>query len=256
MEVFVGQVQSSRSVFGLLGTCSADDETGDAGSLLRFVQAEQTGLAAAADDQDLLTGLDQSCSLSGSACDVQSGQRGTCGHIVGQLRIDAGLEQDGLTLDVDLVDGRSHLEDLVDSQRGEGQGNQRSDLIAGLQVANIVVANLLDSTHQHAAGTGPGILVLTGVSDDFLHLVADRFHFFLGGNFRGLLVQNALNDLGEGSGVDVQGLNVDQNFVVPDLHVVVDDIRRLGQNSLGRDNSVSAVRIRCMFLHSFCPPYD
>ena len=75
MEVFVSEVESTSSVFGLLGACCANYETVNANSLLCFIEAEKTGLAAATDNENLLVQLAELCSLCRSTCNVECGER-------------------------------------------------------------------------------------------------------------------------------------------------------------------------------------
>ena len=132
--------------------------------------------------------------------------------------------------------------DLVDLQRGEGQGDQGGDLVADLQVAVLQIgADVSDLADEHAAGAGDRVLLLAALGHDPEDHVADL-----------LLVAAAdVGNLGEGSGVDVQGDDVADDLVGIVLgHVVVDLIGRLGQNALGFDDAVSAVLVAFQF-HNF-----
>ena len=71
-------------------------------------------------------------------------------------------------------------QDLVDLQRGHGQGDQRDDLVAFLQVeAGLllqVLADVSNDTLEHTAGTGDRILLLAALSDDaqdLAHVIVD-----------------------------------------------------------------------------------
>ena len=188
--------------------------------------------------------MGQLASLRGSAGYVQSGQSQRLGHIIGHLGIQSGLEQDGLADDVNAVDILVDSQDLVDLQRGHGQGNQGDDLVAFLQVeAGLllqVLADVSDDALEHTAGTGDRILLLAALSDD----AQDHFADLL------LVAAAGLRDLGEGSGVDVQGGDIADDLVGIDLaHVVVDLPCSLGQNALGLDNAVSTVLVAFQFSH-------
>ena len=135
-------------------------------------------------------------------------------------------------------------QDLVDLQRGHGQGDQRDDLVAFLQVeAGLllqVLADVSDDTLEHTAGTGNGVLLLAALSDD----AQDHFADLL------LVAAAGLRDLSEGSGVDVQGGDIADDLVGIDLaHVVVDLPSSLGQNALGLDNAVGTVLVAFQFSH-------
>ena len=188
--------------------------------------------------------MGQLASLRGSAGHVQSGQSQRLGHIIGHLGIQSGLEQDGLADDVNAVDILVDSQDLVDLQRGHGQGNQGDDLVAFLQVeAGLllqILADVSDDALEHTAGTGDRILLLAALSDD----AQDHFADLL------LVAAAGLRDLSEGSGVNVQGGDIADDLVGIDLaHVVVDLPRSLGQNALGLDNAVSTVLVAFQFSH-------
>ena len=135
-------------------------------------------------------------------------------------------------------------QDLVDLQRGHGQGNQGDDLVAFLQVeAGLllqILADVSDDALEHTAGTGDRILLLAALSDD----AQDHFADLL------LVAAAGLRDLSEGSGVDVQGGDIADDLVGIDLaHVVVNLPRSLGQNALGLDNAVGTVLVAFQFSH-------
>ena len=191
----------------------------------------------------------QLAGLSGSAGHVQSGQGQRLGHILGHLAVQSGLEQDGLADDVNAVDILVDGQDLLDLQRGHGQGHQRNDLVAFLQVeAGLVLqilADVSDDTLEHTAGTGDGVLLLAALSDDAHDHLADLL----------LVAAAGLGDLGEGSGVDVQGGNVADDLVGVDLgHIVVDLPSSLGQNALGLDHAMGTVLVAFQFSHCKYPP--
>ena len=229
----------------LLGVADdAHDLTLGADLLHSFPTAQNTGLAVGAQDQDAVTLVGQLAGLRGSAGHVQSSQSQRLGHIIGHLGIQSGLEQDGLADDVHAVDILVDGQDLVDLQRGHGQGDQRDDLVAFLQVeAGLllqVLADVSDNALEHTAGTGNGVLLLAALSDD----AQDHFADLL------LVAAAGLGDLGEGSGVDVQGGDIADDLVGIDLaHVVVDLPSSLGQNALGLDNAVGTVLVAFQFSH-------
>ena len=135
-------------------------------------------------------------------------------------------------------------QDLLDLQRGHGQGDQGDDLVAFLQVeAGLllqVLADVSDNALEHTAGAGDRILLLAALSDD----AQDHFADLL------LVAAAGLGDLGEGSGVDVQGSDIADDLVGVDLaHVVVDLPCSLGQNALGLDNAVGTVLVAFQFSH-------
>ena len=188
--------------------------------------------------------MGQLAGLRGSAGHVQSGQSQRLGHIIGHLAVQSGLEQDSLADDVHAVDILVDGQDLLDLQRGHGQGHQRDDLVAFLQVeAGLllqVLADVSDDALEHTAGTGDRILLLAALSDD----AQDHFADLL------LVAAAGVGDLGEGSGVDVQRGDVADDLVGIDLgHVVVDLPSSLGQNALGLDNAVGTVLVAFQFSH-------
>ena len=97
-----------------------------------------------------------------------------------------------------------------------------------------------DDALEHTAGAGDGVLLLAALGDDPEDHLADLL----------LVAAAGLGDLGEGSGVDVQGSDVADDLVGVDLaHVVVDLPSSLGQNALGLDNAVSTVLVAFQFSH-------
>jgi len=191
----------------------------------------------------------QLAGLSGSAGHVQSSQSQRLGHILGHLGIQSGLEQDGLALDVHTVDILVDSQDLVDAQRGHGQGHQRDDLVAFLQVEAGLLLQILtdvgDNALEHTAGTGHGVLLLTTLSNDAQDHLADLL----------LVAAASLSDLSEGSGVDVQGGHVADDLVGVDLgHIVIDLPSSLGQNALGLDYTMSTVLVAFQLCHNIFPP--
>ena len=135
-------------------------------------------------------------------------------------------------------------QDLLDLQRGHGQGHQRDDLVAFLQVkAGLVLqvlADVSDDALEHTAGTGNGVLLLAALGHDAHDHLADLL----------LVAAAGLGDLGEGGGVDVQGGHVADDLVGVDLaHVIVDLPSGLGQHALGLDNAVGTVLVAFQFSH-------
>ena len=193
--------------------------------------------------------MGQLAGLSGSAGHVQSSQSQRLGHILGHLGIQSGLEQDSLALDVHTVDILVDGQDLVDAQRGHGQGHQGDDLVAFLQVEAGLLLQILtdvgDNALEHTAGTGHGVLLLTTLSNDAQDHLADLL----------LVAAASLSDLSEGSGVDVQGGHVADDLVGVDLgHIVIDLPSSLGQNALGLDNTMSTVLVAFQLCHNIFPP--
>ena len=193
--------------------------------------------------------MGQLAGLRGSAGHVQSSQGQRLGHIIGHLGIQSGLEQDGLADDVHAVDILVDGQDLVDLQRGHGQGHQGDDLVALLQVeAGLllqILADVSDDALEHTAGAGDGVLLLAALGHDAQDHLADLL----------LVAAAGLRDLSEGSGVDVQGGDIADDLVGVDLgHIVVDLPSSLGQNALGLDNAVSTVLVAFQFSHDKFPP--
>ena len=214
-----------------------------------LVAAQDGGLAVGAQDQDTVALLGELAGLSRSTGHVQSSQSQRLGHIVGQLGIQSRLKQDGLALDVHAVDILVDRLDLVDAQGGHGQGDQRSDLVADLQVEvgllQQVLTDVSNLADEHTAGTGHGVLLLAALSDN----TQDHFADLL------LIAAAGLRNLSEGSGVDVQRDDIADDLVGVDLgHIVVDLPSSLGQNTLGLNHSVSTVLVAFQFCHNSFPP--
>ncbi len=76
------------------------------------------------------------------------------------------------------------------------------------------------------------------------HFFLDLFHdFVLAGAFAGLLL-GIVVDVGERSGVDIESLDIDEDFVVvKNIHVIVQFVGGLGKNALGLDDTMSAVLV-------------
>ena len=131
--------------------------------------------------------------------------------------------------------------DLVYAQRSHGQGDQGSDLVADLQVAVLeIFADVANLTDEHAAGTGYGVLLLAALGN----YAKDHFADLL------LVAAAGFGNLGEGSGVDVQGDDVAHDLVGIELsHVVVNFVSRLGQNALGLDYAMDTVLVA---FHCHC----
>ncbi len=81
------------------------------------------------------------------------------------------------------------------------------------------------------------------------HLFLDLFKdLFLGGAFASLLF-GIVHNVGERSGVDIEGLDIDEDFVVvEDVHIVVEFVGRLGQYALGLEYTVNTVFVT-FWLH-------
>ena len=239
----VAQVHALKQVGVLLADDQGHHVAGGADALHGLVAAHHAALACAAQDQHGVAGLDQLGGLGGSAGHVQGGQGQLLAHVVGQLGVQAGLEQDGLGLHVHAVDLGVDGLDLVDLQRSQGQGDQRCDLVAHLQVdlALQILADLLDGADKHAAGAGDRVLHLAALAHD----VQDHL---LG---LAQVLPAGLIDLGEGGGVDIQRGHVAQDLVGPALHGVVDLLGRLGQQALGLDDAVSAVLVAFLLHRKF-----
>ena len=97
----------------------ADDLAGHADALLGLVAAEHAALATGAKDDDGLAILAELGGLCGSTGHVECGESQLFGHVAGNLSIDAALEEDGLALDVDLVDVGTDFLNLVDAEGSE-----------------------------------------------------------------------------------------------------------------------------------------
>ena len=130
--------------------------------------------------------------------------------------------------------------DFPDLQGGQGQGDQRGNLIAHLQVDLTlqILADLLDRTDEHAAGAGDGVLHLAALVDDIQdHLLG----------LAQVLAAGLIN-LGKGGGVDVQGGDVTEDLVGVALHGIVDLLGGLGHKALGLNHAVDTILI-AFFLH-------
>ena len=238
----VAQVHALEQVGVLLADDQGNHVAGGADALHGLVAAHHAALAGAAQDEHGVAGLHQLGGLGGSAGHVQSGQGQLLAHVVGQLGVQAGLKQDGLSVHLHPVDLGVDGLDLVDLQGGQGQGHQGGDLVAHLQVdlALEILADGLDGADEHAAGAGDGVLHLAA-------LVHDVQNHLLG---TGQILLAGLVDLGEGGGVNVQRGHIAQDLVGVDLvHVVVDLLGSLGQQALGLNHAMGAVLV-AFLLHS------
>ena len=239
---------------GRLGTVGDTDHlTRDADALLGFVGAEHTALTTGAKDDDGLAVLAQLGGLGRSTSHVQSTQGELLRHVIRNLGIDAAFEQDGLALDVDLVNVGTDFQDLVDAERGQREADEGGDAVAFLQVdlAFQGVADLLDLAEEHTARAGTTVAVLALQFHVEEHLLLHLFHDLLFACARTSLLLGVVVDVGERSGVDIQGLHVDEDLVVPNLvHVVVQFVSGLRQHADGFDYTVSTVFVT-MFLHCF-----
>ena len=248
-DVAEAEVLDTLGRLGAVG--DTDHLTRDADALLGFVGAEHTALAASAKDDDSLAILAELGGLGRSTSHVQSAQGELLRHVIRNLGIDAAFEQDGLALDVDLVNVGTDFQDLVDAERGQREADEGGDAVAFLQVdlAFQGVADLLDLAEEHTARAGTTIAVLALQLDVEEHFLLHLFHnSLLACAFTSLLL-GVVVDVGERSGVDVQGLHVDEDLVVPNLvHVVVQLVSGLRQHADGFDYTVSTVFVT-MFLH-------
>ena len=248
----VAEAEVLDALGGLGAVGDADDFAGDADAFFGFVAAEHAALAAGAEDDDGLAVLAELGGLGGGAGHVEGGEGELLGHVGGDLGVDAAFEEDGLALDVDLVHVGAYFEDFVDAQGGEGEGDEGGDAVALLEVdfAFQGVADFLDLAEEHAARAGATIAVLALELDVEEHFLLDLFHdLVLGGAGAGLLF-GVVVDVGEGGGVDVEGLDVDEDFVVPDfVHVVVELVGGLREDAFGFDDAVGAVLV-AFFLHN------
>ena len=173
--------------------------------------------------------------LGGGAGHVEGRQSQRLGHIVGQLGVNAALEQDGLALDIDAVDGLVDGLDPVDLQRGQGQADQRGDLVADLQVAvGEVLADVGHLADEHAAGAGDRVLLLAALGHDAEDHLADLL----------LVAAAGFLDLGEGGGIDVQADHIADDLIgVMLAHIVVNLPRGLGEHALRLNDAVGAVLV-------------
>ena len=129
-------------------------------------------------------------------------------------------------------------QNLLDLQGSHGQGDQRDDLVANLQVeaglSQQILADVSNFALEHTTGTGDGVLLLAALSDD----THDHFADLL------LIAAASFLDLSERSRVNVQRSDVADDFIGVQLgHVVVDLPGSLGQNALGLDNAVRTVLV-------------
>ena len=223
----------------LLGvTDNAHNTTLGAHLLHGLKAAQNAGLAVGAQNQNAVALLRQLAGLSRSAGHVQSSQSQRLGHILGHLGVQGGLKQNSLTHDVHTVDVLVDGQDLVDLQGSHGQRNQRNDLVAHLQIkvglGQQILTDISNLALEHAAGAGHRVLLLAALGHDAHDHFADL----------DLIAAAGLFDLGEGSGVDVQGGNIADDFVGVALgHIVVDLPCSLGQNALGLDDAMGTVFI-------------
>ena len=237
----MAQAQTFEQACVLVADNQRDYAAGSAAALHGLIAAEHAALARAAQDENAVAPVDQLAGLGGGAGHVQGVQSQFLAHVVGKLGVQAGLEQDGLGIHLHPVNILVDREDLVNLQGGHGQGDQRGDAVALLQVdlPLQIVAQLGDCTHKHAAGAGNGVLLLAALRHDLQDLGSDLL----------IVVSGLVGDLGKGSRVDVQGGDVHQDLVGVDLvHIVIDTVGRLGQDALGLDDPVRAVPI-AFFLH-------
>ena len=206
-DVAEAEVLDALGALGAVG--DTDDLAGHADALLGLIAAEHAALAAGAEDDDRLAILAQLGGLGGSTGHVECAQGELLGHIGRNLGIDAALEEDGLTLDVDLVDLGTDLQNLVDAERSEAQAHEGGDAVALLEVDLALqgVTNLLDLAKEHTARTSATVAVLAlelHIEEHlFLHLFED---LLLAGAFAGLLL-GIVVDVSERSAVDVQRLS-------------------------------------------------
>ena len=208
---------------------------GGAHLLHGLIAAEDGALAVGPQDQDGVPLLGELAGLGGGAGHVESRQGQGFAHVGGELGIDAAFKEHCLAHDVHPVDVLVDGQNLVDAQRGQGQGHQGSDLVPHLQIPILqVLADIGHGADEHTAGAGNRVLLLAPLGHDAHDHLADLLFVAAAG----------LLDLGEGGGVDVQGLNVADDLVgVENVHVVVDPVRRLGEHALGLDDAMGAVLV-------------
>ena len=230
----VAEAEVQQTFRALFAVAKADNLARHAGALLGFIAAEHTALAARADNQNRIAGLYELGRLGRRAGYVQSRKREVFGQVGRNLGIDAAFKQNGLAVDVHLVDVGADVLDFVNAQGRKRERNQGRDFVAFLEVdfAFERVADFLYRAEQHTARTRYGVAVLAL----FFH---DAEHDF--GNL-GLVAAGLFFNLRKAGGVDVQRLYVNEDFIVVEhVHVVVDFVGRLGQNALGRNDAVCTV---------------
>ena len=173
--------------------------------------------------------------LGRGAGHVHQGQTELLPQVLRQLGVDAGLEEDGLRPAEHLLGVQVDGGDLVELQRGEGQGDEGGDPVAHLDVrlAGQIRPDLLHPADEDAAGLGHGVLELAPLRHDLLDGLGDAPH-----------VAAALPlDAPEGGGRGLEGDDVDENFIGIDDGGVVHLLRRLRQQPLGGDHPVAAIRV-------------
>src|SRR5690606_2978038 len=100
--------------------------------------------------------------------DVVKGEGEPFGEIAGELGEGGGGEDDGLACDVDLRRLRTYLSDAVDAERGEREGGEGGDAIAGTEAAVFDgAADASHATEEHAAGAGDAVVLLAALFDRF-----------------------------------------------------------------------------------------
>ena len=250
-DVAEAEVLDTLSALRAVG--DTDNLAGDADALLGLIAAEHTALATSTEDDDGLTIVAQLSGLGGSTGHIECAEGQLLGHIVGNLGIDTALEEDSLTLDVDLVDLGTDLAEAVDAERSQRQADEGSDAVALFQVDLALqgVADLLNLTQQHTAGTGTTVAVLALQLDIEQHFFLHLFEDLLFGSAFASLLLGIVHNVGERRGVDVKGLDIDKDLVViENIHIVVDLVCRLRQNALRLEYTVNTVFVT-FWLHNF-----
>ena len=146
--------------------------------------------------------------LGGSAGHVQGGQGQLLAHVVGQLGVQAGLEQDGLGLHVHAVDIGVDGLDLVDASEESGTGRPEMTILSPTfrsKPGFFCKSSPMSVTAPMNIPPEPvtGFCMLATLGDDVQDHLADLL----------LVAAASLSDLSEGSGVDVQGGHVADDLV-------------------------------------------
>ncbi len=105
--------------------------------------------------------------------------------------------------------------------------------------------NFPHSADEHAATSGIGVVVLAPFGHQVENKAANSC----------LIVIGALLDFGETGRVDVQALDINENFVIVNGHGIVNLPCRLRQNPSRRDDPVRAVWT-ALSLHSYNLPFN
>ena len=212
-------------------------------AFLGFVAAEHTALSARTDNQHGIARFHQFGRLGRRTGHIQCRQSQVFRKVGRNLGIDAAFKQDRLAVDVHLVDIGADILDLVNPQRGQRKRNQRGNLVAFLQVDLILqrVADFFNRTQEHTARARHRVAVLALLGHDIQHDFSDF----------SLVSASLLFNLRKAGRVDIQGLHVNQDFiVVQDIHVVVQFVGGLRKHAFGRNYTVCTVfvafRLHCI----------